>query len=238
MVSKQKIRIQVYLCLVLGLPFLITGQTVRAEIIDTDGDGYSDEEEIQNGYSPFNPEPLEIKKSDPDGDGLNDEWELKFGTDPYQADTDGDGYNDLKEIDKAYSPLSSEPVRLDQKIEVSLKEQVMLYKVADVVWKRWLVSTGKANMSTPTGEYMIINKAPKPWSKAYGLWMPYWLGLGGNGLRSGSIGIHELPVWPGGYREGQDHLGTPVSHGCIRLGVGAAEYLYERVEPGVAVIIK
>ena len=61
--------------------------------------------------------------------------------------------------------------------------------------------------------------------KAYGLWMPFWLGLD-----RGRIGIHELPVWPSGYREGEDHLGKAVSHGCIRLGVGSASiYLIELI---------
>ena len=59
--------------------------------------------------------------------------------------------------------------------------------------------------------------------------MPYWLGLGGG------IGIHELPIWPNGYREGENHLGTPVSHGCIRLGLKNAVYIYERVTPGISV---
>lgn len=214
------------------------GHNVQSAIIDTDGDGYSDDEEVASGFSPFNPEPIPIKDSDMDNDGLNDYWEIQFGTDPFKTDTDGDGFGDFVEIDKAYDPLMTEAAKLSQSIEIILKEQVMLYKIDGVIWKRWLVSTGKTSMPTPSGEFKIVNKANKPWSKAYGLWMPYWLGLGGNNLRAGSIGIHELPVWPGGYQEGVEHLGQSVSHGCIRLGVGSAQYLYERVEPGIPVIIK
>ena len=50
-------------------------------------------------------------------------------------------------------------------------------------------------------------------------------------------GLHELPEWPGGKKEGEDHLGTPVSGGCIRLGVGAAKELYEWADVGTEVII-
>ena len=205
---------------------------------DTDGDGHEDGEELANGFSPFNPEPVAIEDSDMDGDGLSDYWEIQFNTDPFSVDTDGDGYNDFMEVDAAYSPTGADSARLEQVIEVSLKEQVMTYKIGGVAWLSWPVSTGKPGSQTPAGEFAIVNKALRPWSKAYGLWMPYWLGLGGGKIRNGSIGIHELPVWPGGYREGSDHLGRPASHGCIRLGVGPAKYLYERVAPGVPVIIK
>ena len=50
-------------------------------------------------------------------------------------------------------------------------------------------------------------------------------------------GIHELPEWPNGYKEGEAHLGTKASHGCVRLGVGPAEYLYNIAPLGTKVII-
>ncbi len=205
---------------------------------DSDGDGYADEEEIKNGYSPFNALPVKLKDSDADQDGLSDHWELVFGTDLQTPDSDGDGYSDYEEVERAYDPLAGGGQRLAMKIEIDLKTQYLHYYLAGHAYKSWPVSSGRAGYSTPTGEFKIVNKALKPWSKAYGLWMPYWLGLGGAKLRSGSIGIHELPVWPGGYREGADHLGKPASHGCVRLGVGPAAYLYERAEVGTPVIIK
>lgn len=93
------------------------------------------------------------------------------------------------------------------------------------------VSSGSKDMPTPQGSFEIINKHPKAWS-SYGLWMPYWLGLG-----TGRFGFHELPIWPSGYREGEDHLGRAVSHGCIRLGIGPAQFLYNWVEIGTPVEI-
>lgn len=203
------------------------------EIIDTDQDGYSDAQEILAGYSPFNAQPIMLKDSDVDGDGLSDYFELLFGTDPFNPDTDGDGYNDYIEIDYAYNPLSQEVKKLPQKVEIDLKSQTLFYYVDGHIWKEFTVSTGKPSMPTPTGEFTIVNKIKKAWSKAYGLWMPFWLGLD-----RGRIGIHELPVWPSGYREGESHLGRAVSHGCIRLGVGPAEYLFNRLEVGMKVFIK
>lgn len=168
---------------------------------------------------------------DTDGDGLTDDMELKFGTDINNPDSDGDGFKDLRELDWAYNPLASSSNKLAQRIEIDLKKQRLLYFVNDILWREFKVSTGKASMPTPKGEFTIKNKVKKAWSKTYGLWMPYWMGV------TGAIGIHELPIWPNGYREGENHLGVPVSHGCIRLGTKEAPYLFERLSPGVKVKI-
>jgi hypothetical protein len=200
---------------------------------DADQDGYTDAQEIAAGYSPFNPAHVKLNRSDMDGDGLSDYWELKFHTDPLNPDTDGDGFNDGAEVDLAYDPLASSAVKLAQSIQVNLQYQQLTYLVSGQPWKTFIVSSGKASMPTPTGTFHVLNKSWKAWSKDYGLWMPYWLGLD-----HGEFGIHELPIWPNGYREGANHLGIPVSHGCIRLGIGPAQYLYDRVGVGTPVIIQ
>jgi lipoprotein-anchoring transpeptidase ErfK/SrfK len=94
-------------------------------------------------------------------------------------------------------------------------------------------STGMPGYTTPIGEYEINNKAELAFSNRYGLYMPYWMSFIG-----GLYGIHELPYWPSGYREGEDHLGTAVSHGCVRLGIGNAQEVFEWAEVGTAVIVQ
>lgn len=212
---------------------IFPNRVLASDPLDSDGDGYSDTEEIKNDYSPYNPAKIKITVSDMDKDGLSDYWELKFKTDPLQADTDGDGFLDGLEVDLAHDPIATSTKKIAQVIEINLHDQQLTYLVGGQPWKKFTVSTGKASMPTPTGTFKIINKVKKAWSKSYGLWMPYWLGL-----NRGEFGIHELPVWPGGYREGADHLGKPVSHGCIRLGIGAAQYIYERVATGTTIVIK
>jgi len=200
---------------------------------DTDGDGYDDRKELINGYSPYNSEPkIKLEKSDADKDGLNDRMELNFKTDPTNPDTDGDGYKDGDEIKQGYDPLNIEKVKLAKRIEVDLKKQELSYFLNGVRMDKFKVSTGKASTPTPKGTFTIGNKHPKAWSKAYGLWMPYWQGIAG-----GRFGFHELPEWPGGKKEGANHLGIPVSHGCIRLGVGPAKILYNWAEVGTPVKI-
>lgn len=200
---------------------------------DTDGDSYSDFEEINTGFSPHNPQVVKLIDSDMDEDGLSDAWEIKFRTNPMQADTDGDGFTDGQEVEAGFNPARAGNEKLDISLHLNLKEQKLDYRLNNLTWKSFSVSTGKASMPTPKGEFEILNKIEKAWSRTYGLWMPYWLGL-----NSPSIGIHELPVWPNGYREGENHLGIPVSHGCIRLGVNSAAYVYERVAVGTKVIIE
>lgn len=201
------------------------------KLADTDGDGYDDWVELNNGYSPHNPEKVKLEDNDFDNDGLTDRMELNFHTDLSNPDSDGDSYLDGIEIANGYDPLSQEKIKLEQRIEIDIQNQKLKYFLAGIEMGKFPVSSGKTSMPTPKGSFKISNKHPKAWSP-YGLWMPYWLGLG-----NGEFGIHELPIWPNGYREGEDHLGIPVSHGCIRLGIGPAELLYNWVEIGTEVVI-
>ena len=177
--------------------------------------------------------PLSAKAKDSDNDGLSDEVETLIGSDKNKLDSDGDGYADGLELKHGYSPISVLKDKLDKKIEINIKSQTLDYFFANTKIASYKVSTGRNN-STPRGEFKIKNKVPKAWSKMAKLWMPYWMAF----TVSGRLGLHELPIWPGGRREGVDHLGKPVSGGCIRLGIGAAQQIYDWTEVGTRVIIK
>ena len=67
--------------------------------VDTDGDGLSDDDEINiHGTDP--------NVVDTDGDGLDDGTEVGLGTEPFNADTDGDGLNDGDELGAGADPLN------------------------------------------------------------------------------------------------------------------------------------
>ena len=198
---------------------------------DTDGDGYSDWNELVNGFSPHNAIPVKMENNDLDSDGLSDRMELNFHTNLTKADTDGDGYSDGIEIENGFNPLDIEKNKLEKRIEINLAQQELSYFLGGVRMDTFIVSSGKAGMYTPMGYYEIDGKSERAWS-SYGLWMPYWMSL-----QNGYFGIHELPEWPDGTKEGEDHLGVPVSHGCIRLGVGPAEFLYNWSPVGTKVFI-
>lgn len=118
-------------------------------------------------------------------------------------------------------------------IDINLSAQIMSIFENGKSLDSFIVSTGKRGMETPKGTWAIYNKTPRAWSKEYGLFMPYWMAI----MPSGKVGIHELPEWPGGYKEGAAHLGIPVSHGCVRLGVGPAKRVYEWAEIGTPVVV-
>jgi hypothetical protein len=131
--------------------------------------------------------------------------------------------------------LFTKPVKTVGKyIDINLESQIMTLFEDGVVLDAYPVSSGKRGMDTPKGEFAIRNKAARPWSKAYGLFMPNWMAL----VPDGKFGIHELPEWPGGYKEGANHLGIPVSHGCVRLGVGPAARVFGWAEIGTPVVIR
>jgi len=198
---------------------------------DTDGDGYSDWIELNTGYSPLDANPTKLEDSDFDGDGLSDRTELKFGTDLKNKDTDGDGFLDGEEVERGYNPRQGNGAELERRIDISVYSQKLYYFLGGVLMFDTPVSSGVYD-TTPKGQFHIQNKNIKAWSH-YGLWMPYWMAL----TADGKYGIHELPVWPNGYREGENHLGTPVSHGCVRVGTEAAEKIYNLTKIGTVVNI-
>jgi len=117
-------------------------------------------------------------------------------------------------------------------IEINLSEQNLYTFEGTRLLNTYKISTGKWSMPTPEGEFTINNKDPRAYSATYKLYMPYWMSF-----IDSKYGIHELPEWPDGTKEGEGHLGTPVSHGCVRLGRGAAQEVYDWAEIGTPVYI-
>lgn len=124
-------------------------------------------------------------------------------------------------------------------IEIDLSEQrLSLFDQGKEIAKH-KVSTGKWSTPTPQGEFTIMNHVQYAYSRRYKLWMPRWLGLKDKTGRYLGYGIHELPEWgrKNKVKEAVAHLGRPASHGCIRLGEGAAEFVYQWAQNGTKVVI-
>lgn len=127
-------------------------------------------------------------------------------------------------------------------IAVNLKQQKLYLIENDIKVGEYQVSTGKWNTPTPKGTLYIKNKIPMAYSKPFRLWMPFWSGLAENPDGSGykGYGLHDLPCFTKdcSRREGLSHLGTPVSHGCIRVGGNAAQLVYDWAPVGTPVDIR
>jgi len=201
--------------------------------VDTDGDIFDDRTEIANGFDPLKKgNKYLLKQSDFDKDGLTDRLELLFRTDPTNVDTNGDGLNDGTSVNDGISPTSTTKVVMQKTIVINLAKQRLEPRLAGIALDSYSVSTGSWKTPTPPGTYAVMDKIPKAWSNASKLWMPWWMKFSNKGM-----GIHELPVWPSGAREGAWNLGRPVSHGCVRLGIGNAKKMYDWTPVGTPVII-
>jgi lipoprotein-anchoring transpeptidase ErfK/SrfK len=103
------------------------------------------------------------------------------------------------------------------------------------------IATGMAAYPTPTGNFRIVTRQRNPW------WYPPaadWargaqpvppgpgnpLGTRWMGLNVGAVGIHGTPD--------AASIGYSASHGCIRMRISDAEWLFERVRVGTPVFIR
>lgn len=126
---------------------------------------------------------------------------------------------------------------LPRYIDLDLSDQLLRSYRLGVKISQERVSTGKWSMPTPKGTFQTRNRIRTAYSRRYGLYMDYWMAI----TPDGAYGIHALPYWrlKGGgiLYEGEAHLGTPVSHGCIRLGPAAAKRLFDWAPIGTTVVI-
>jgi len=101
-------------------------------------------------------------------------------------------------------------------IVIDKPTQVMTVTVDGEVRYRWRVSTGATKYSTPAGSYTPFRLERMHYSQEWdNAGMPHSIFFTSRGHA-----IH-----------GSDHpgLGTPVSHGCVRLSLGNAATLYQLV---------
>lgn len=116
-------------------------------------------------------------------------------------------------------------------IEVNLSTQYMIAWQGDTVVYESYVSTGKAGFETPPGTYQILVK--KPVEDMEGV-------IGGE-----YYNVSDVPdvmyftnvghAFHGAYWH--SNFGAPMSHGCINLPLGVAEWLYEWTPIGTTVEI-
>jgi lipoprotein-anchoring transpeptidase ErfK/SrfK len=107
-------------------------------------------------------------------------------------------------------------------------------------WRSFRVATGSASYPTPAGSFKIVDMQRYPW------WYPPpsdWarglkpvppgpgnpLGTRWMGLSAGSVGIHGTPD--------AASVGYSASHGCIRMYLSEATWLFDHVRVGTPVLI-
>ena len=127
-------------------------------------------------------------------------------------------------------------------IYINLASQKLFVMEGNNKISEHIISSGKASLPTPKGTFYIKNKIPFAYSPLYKLWMKNWNALAKNPDGSGyeGYGIHGLPCFDRDCTrvEGESHLGRPVSHGCVRLGLDASQYFFEKIPIGTPVVIR
>lgn len=123
-----------------------------------------------------------------------------------------------------------------KRISIDLSEQHLYAYQGDQLVYSCVISSGAAPSHTRTGEFRVQSKIPKAYGAAWGIWMPYWLGIYWAG--STENGIHALPVTSGGQTLWASYLGRPVSYGCVVMGTQDAKRLYDWADIGIPVSIR
>jgi lipoprotein-anchoring transpeptidase ErfK/SrfK len=119
-----------------------------------------------------------------------------------------------------------------KRIEISTAEQRLRAYEGDTLVLDTPVSTGTAATPTPRGVFAVQSKEDPHWSNQFSVWMPKAMRV------IGGVYIHEVPLTTDGRRIGVSEVGTPASHGCVRVPVGAAGRLYHWARIGTPVIVR
>jgi len=121
----------------------------------------------------------------------------------------------------------------DFMIEVDLSRQIVLVYYNGMLIKEMICSGGKESSRTPIGEFFTIGKVPYQWVAKFNVGAYYWTRFYKDYL------FHSVPFNEDGEMIEQEYnkLGIPASHGCIRLKLDEAKWLYEKLPLGVKVSI-
>lgn len=119
-------------------------------------------------------------------------------------------------------------------IDVCISDQkVRIYKNGTVT-KEWTASTG-VNSATPLGSFTIQNRGEWFYSEKYQEGAMWWISFKDWGIYL----FHSIPMdrEKNVITEEANKLGTPASHGCIRLELDNAKWIYENIPEGTPVNI-
>lgn len=146
----------------------------------------------------------------------------------------------LEERIKAFQSKMEESLGTLQAIHIDLtKQQTTLIENGEII-RKYPVSSGAWETPTPRGTFQIYSKQTlRVSNQDVPYRMPYYMAF----TKSKSHGLHALPYLGNEatnsdyWHEALDHIGRPVSHGCVRLLPEDAKALYEWVSVGTPVII-
>lgn len=120
-------------------------------------------------------------------------------------------------------------------IEVSVTEQIVRIFQDGSLQKEWIASTGTPEKPTPLGVFNIQNRGEWFFSSKYGQGAKWWVSFKDWGVYL----FHTVPMNQEQeiIVEEAEKLGSPASHGCVRLEVDHAKWIYDNIPQGTPVYI-
>jgi lipoprotein-anchoring transpeptidase ErfK/SrfK len=182
--------------------------------------GASADEEIQEENSGMDDLILDTEEEDTMVKGDNMTEDVSFDHKKNQAVDEGEQIIDFSNSDNF-------------KIEVDVKKQrVFVYYKGEII-REIICSSGADSSPTPTGEFTTSQKIEYDWVDRFDMGAYYWIRFYKTYL------FHSVPFDKDGNMivEEYEKLGSPASHGCIRLELEEAKWLYEKLPLGVKVWI-
>jgi lipoprotein-anchoring transpeptidase ErfK/SrfK len=119
-------------------------------------------------------------------------------------------------------------------LRVALSNQnVTIFDSDDKIVESFICSTGKDGEDTPVGTFTVNDKGKSFFNKTYQMGAYYWTQFDGDFLfhsvpfdKNKTINVAEAAK-----------LGNKASHGCVRLSVDDAKWIYDNVPKGTKVVI-
>ncbi len=173
----------------------------------------------------------------PDGKQLKLLHTIPYGWYEVQLEDGTKGYADSRTIytqsipPHEYSPETEDGYTLvfthsDQRLRVYYDGKQLLSALG---------SSGTADLYTPRGVLLLEENRRGEWwySEKHEMGLKYWVGFKGIWL------FHSIPYTREGeiIEEEAEKLGSPASHGCIRLPPETAKYIHDMIPPGSLVLI-
>lgn len=130
------------------------------------------------------------------------------------------------------------PLKGEKWVLVDISEQRLELHLDDYIVREFPISSGAYATPTPYGETRIeLKQEVRVGGKSPHYIMPKFMWF-----RSGGYGFHALPSLgtDGGifWTEALNHIGRPVSHGCVRLLPWDADFMFDFVEIGSRVVVQ
>ena len=126
-------------------------------------------------------------------------------------------------------------------IRIFLEAQKAYLTESGVVVRSFRISSGAPDTPTPLGDFRIYRKQElRISSQAVRYRMPNYMSF----TKNSAFGLHALPYLGKSagesayWNEAFSHIGTPVSHGCIRFLPEEAAEIYDWADVGVPVYIQ